>query len=279
VTHNMVDDTNNSILNGIRQVRLFNHENDRVKVVFHPEFLGTHNPLFNMEYEEFVRGCHMGVFPSYYEPWGYTPAECTIMGVPSITTNLSGFGCFMSEIINFPSDYGIHIVDRRTKSVEDSLEQLTDIMVDFCSKTRRQRINQRNRTERLSDVLDWKRLGLEYVKARWVALVRKFPDDVPEHDDETVDGTAEFGAGYESDYTGNQEDFSSLKPNQKVPRPPSVPGSPPLDEQNLMNTSSHLFDDSEKGKVNVQVLMSELKALGLKGTSQAYIPPISNQGE
>ena len=48
-------------------------------------------------FAEFVRGCHMGVFPSYYEPWGYTPAECTIMGIPSVTTNLSGFGCYMEE--------------------------------------------------------------------------------------------------------------------------------------------------------------------------------------
>lgn len=115
VTHNMVDD-NNAILNGLRNVKLFNHESDRVKVVFHPgtlnllqlEFLSPNNPLFNMEYEEFLRGCHMGVFPSYYEPWGYTPAECTIMGVPSITTNLSGFGCFMSEMISFPSDYVVN---------------------------------------------------------------------------------------------------------------------------------------------------------------------------
>ncbi len=60
----------------------------------------------------------------------------------------------------------IYIVDRRMKSVEDSVNQLTDQMVSFCQKTRRQRINQRNRTERLSDLLDWKRLGLEYAKAR-----------------------------------------------------------------------------------------------------------------
>lgn len=110
VTHNMLDQ-NNAILEGLRNVHLFNHESDRVKVVFHPEFLSPNNPLFNMEYEEFLRGCHMGVFPSYYEPWGYTPAECTIMGVPSITTNLSGFGCFISEMITFPADYGIYIVD------------------------------------------------------------------------------------------------------------------------------------------------------------------------
>jgi len=44
-----------------------------VKVIFHPEFLSSTNPLFGLDYEEFVRGCHLGVFPSYYEPWGYTP--------------------------------------------------------------------------------------------------------------------------------------------------------------------------------------------------------------
>lgn len=58
--------------------------------MFHPEFLSSTNPLFGLDYEEFVRGCHLGVFPSYYEPWGYTPAECTVMGIPSVTTNLSG---------------------------------------------------------------------------------------------------------------------------------------------------------------------------------------------
>jgi len=61
-----------------------------LQVIFHPEFLSSTNPLFTLDYEDFVRGCHLGVFPSYYEPWGYTPAECTVMGIPSITTNLSG---------------------------------------------------------------------------------------------------------------------------------------------------------------------------------------------
>ncbi len=60
------------------------------QIVFHPEFLSSTNPLFGLDYEDFIRGCHLGVFPSYYEPWGYTPAECTVMGIPSITTNLSG---------------------------------------------------------------------------------------------------------------------------------------------------------------------------------------------
>ena len=49
-----------------------------IKVIFHPEFLSSTNPLFGLDYEEFVRGCHLGVFPSYYEPWGYTPGTDAI---------------------------------------------------------------------------------------------------------------------------------------------------------------------------------------------------------
>ena len=70
-----------------------------LQVIFHPEFLNSTNPLFGLDYQEFVRGCHLGVFPSYYEPWGYTPAECTIMGIPSVTTNLSGW-IFTKKKIN-----------------------------------------------------------------------------------------------------------------------------------------------------------------------------------
>ena len=172
VTHNMANDADDPILNQIRRVQLFNHPTDRVKVIFHPEFLNSANPVLPLDYDDFVRGCHMGVFPSYYEPWGYTPAECTVMGVPSITTNLSGFGCYMEELIENASDYGIYIVDRRMKGVDDSVNQLTSFMFQFASKSKRQRINQRNRTERLSDLLDWKRMGMEYVKARQLALRR-----------------------------------------------------------------------------------------------------------
>ncbi|KAH9822382.1 family 3 glycosyltransferase [Melampsora americana] len=203
VTHNMSDDSNDPILNQIRRVQLFNGSSDRVKVIFHPEFLNSNNPILGLDYEEFVRGCHLGVFPSYYEPWGYTPAECTVMGVPSITTNLSGFGCFMDELIENPQEYGIYIVDRRMKSVEDSVNQLTDQMYDFCTKTRRQRINQRNRTERLSDLLDWKSLGLEYSKARQLALRRAYPDSFQAEDEDEFE-----------------------KSLAKLGRPLSAPGSP-----------------------------------------------------
>lgn len=54
-------------------------------------------------------------------------AECTVMGIPSVTTNLSGFGCFMEEHIEDPASYGIYVVDRRFQSVDASVEQLTRV--------------------------------------------------------------------------------------------------------------------------------------------------------
>ncbi|KAI7866406.1 glycogen synthase [Spinellus fusiger] len=206
VTHNVVGDSEDPVLNQLRRLQLFNNAHDRVKVIFHPEFLNANNPLFGLDYEEFVRGCHLGVFPSYYEPWGYTPAECTVMGIPSISTNLSGFGCFMDENIENCEDYGIYVMDRRLKSVEESIQQLCDQMFRFCQKTRRQRINQRNRTERLSDLLDWKRMGLEYIKARQLALRRAYPDSFLEEEED-------------------EEVF------RKIPKPLSAPASPRMRQE------------------------------------------------
>ncbi|KAI8887337.1 glycosyltransferase family 3 protein [Backusella circina FSU 941] len=219
VTHNMVDDATDPVINQIRRLSLYNKPEDRVKTIFHPEFLNANNPLLGLDYEDFVRGCHLGVFPSYYEPWGYTPAECTVMGVPSITTNLSGFGCFMDENIENCEDYGIYIVDRRLKSIEESIQQLSEQMFRFCQKTRRQRINQRNRTERLSDLLDWKRMGLEYIKARQLALRRAYPDSFVDDDEE------------------EEEEI-----HVKIPKPLSAPASPRI--RHLVN--GYFEDDEEE---------------------------------
>ncbi|XP_025257703.1 glycogen [starch] synthase, liver isoform X3 [Theropithecus gelada] len=205
-THNMIDDSTDPILSTIRRIGLFNNRTDRVKVILHPEFLSSTSPLLPMDYEEFVRGCHLGVFPSYYEPWGYTPAECTVMGIPSVTTNLSGFGCFMQEHVADPAAYGIYIVDRRFRSPDDSCNQLTQFLYGFCKQSRRQRIIQRNRTERLSDLLDWRYLGRYYQHARHLTLSRAFPDKF--HVELTSPPTVNSQQGF------------------KYPRPSSVPPSP-----------------------------------------------------
>ncbi|KAF9137868.1 glycogen synthase isoform 1, partial [Linnemannia schmuckeri] len=262
VTHNMADDDKDPVLNQLRRLGLFNHPSDRVKIVFHPEFLNSSNPLFGLDYEEFVRGCHLGVFPSYYEPWGYTPAECTVMGVPSITTNLSGFGCFMDDNIVDSSEYGIYIVDRRMKSVEESIQQLADQMLMFCQKSRRQRINQRNRTERLSDLLDWKRMGLEYIKARQLALRRAYPDS------------------FDDDYFGldeaTQQQLQLQEQRTKIPNPRSAPGSPrirtPLEgvdtELTFAKMSAHdrerYLSYKMQGHDDEEALMDDVTAMQIK---------------
>ncbi|XP_015906925.2 glycogen [starch] synthase [Parasteatoda tepidariorum] len=220
-THNMIDDGNDPVLNHVRRCCLFNNREDRVKVIFHPEFLSSTNPLFSMDYEEFVRGCHIGVFPSYYEPWGYTPAECTVMGIPSITTNLSGFGCFIAEHVADPMSYGTYIVDRRFKSPEESVQQLAQYLFDFTCLSRRQRIIQRNRTERLSDLLDWKNLGVYYRQARQMALHKMHPEGTDPEDD--MRGTLQM----------------------KYPRPMSEPPSPTSSRASTPAPSEHGSDDEE----------------------------------
>ncbi|KAI3379519.1 hypothetical protein SNEBB_010049 [Seison nebaliae] len=175
-THNVIDDANDKILNALRKHKLFNLATDRVKIIYHPEFLNETNPLFPISYEEFVRGCHLGVFASYYEPWGYTPAECTVMGIPNVSTNVSGFGAFMEELLSETEPYGIYVVDRRFRSPHETADQLTKILYSFSKLNRRQRIIQRNRTERLSELLDWHTLGIYYYKARTMAINRTYPD-------------------------------------------------------------------------------------------------------
>eukprot|EP00727_Mastigamoeba_balamuthi_P009474 m51a1_g5149 putative glycogen (641) ;mRNA; f:41860-44348 len=179
VTHNMVNDGEDEILLHIRRCALFNGSEDRVKVVYHPEFLSVTNPLIPLDYSEFVRGCHLGVFVSYYEPWGYTPAECALSGVPSITSNLTGFANYMQRRLANSEEHGIYVIDRRNRSFQDSKEQLSSAMWRFCQQNRRQRIEQRNKTEKLSDILSWDVMYKHYVKARNVALRRAYGLELP----------------------------------------------------------------------------------------------------
>lgn len=172
VTHNMVDDSNDKVLNFLRTSGLVNHESDKVKIVYHPDFISPSNPLFRMEYQQFVRGCHLGVFPSYYEPWGYTPLECMASGIPSVTSDLAGFGSFVDKNIPGHNDMGVYIVNRKQKSFNEAAQQLADLMFDYASMSRRERITQRNTVEGASVQFDWKELGKYYDEAYAEALKR-----------------------------------------------------------------------------------------------------------
>lgn len=202
VTHNMNPGAPDEILDHLRKCNLINNREDRVKVIYHPEFLNVNSPIFPIDYNDFVRGCHMGVFPSYYEPWGYTPAECLVMGVPSITSNLTGFANYISTYVAEPEESGIYIVDRREKSFAETKIQMADMLWRFTQLSRRQRIELRNKTESLSYLLDWKLLGKFYYKARKQALNKVYGIEIP-----MPDIFASEGGSYEPFEENGREAF------------------------------------------------------------------------
>jgi glycogen synthase len=162
VTHDLHDDASDDVLNRMRGHGLINWPDDRVKVVYCPDFITSANPLFGMEYNQFVRGCHMGIFPSFYEPWGYTPEECLALGVPSVTSDLAGFGTYLIRNVPDHASRGLHVVHRRAHSYRESVDELTNALQNFLQLERRERIALRNRVESSSDDFDWGNLIRHY---------------------------------------------------------------------------------------------------------------------
>ena len=173
VTHDLLQE--DDMTRFIRQANLVNNEHDRVKIVYHPDFIASTNPLFGLDYSQFVRGCHLGVFPSYYEPWGYTPLECVVRGIPTVTSDQSGFGDFIMQIMRDYENRGIYVVNRKTQTFDEAANQLADILFRFVRMNMRDRIQQRNRVESIAEVFDWTNLRSYYDTAHDLSLKRRKP--------------------------------------------------------------------------------------------------------
>ncbi len=171
-THDMVHDAEDPILNRLRNLGLINGPDDRVKIVYHPEFLSGTNPILPLDYDQFVRGCHMGVFPSYYEPWGYTPLECVALGIPTITSDLAGFGTYVRDSIDDYEEQGIFVLERKNSDYHTAAEKLTDMLENALTMSHRDRVQLRNRVESLSELFDWKRMSVHYEAALSMASNR-----------------------------------------------------------------------------------------------------------
>ncbi len=171
-THVLAESDQDPIMRQLAELGLNNAEADRVKVVYHPQFINSVNPLWHIEYEQFVRGCHLGIFPSSYEPWGYTPLECVCMGVPAITSDLSGFGRYLADVHPDHDRHGITVLGRRDQDFRSSARELANRLLAFCRYSRRQRISLRNSVEAHSRSFDWRTLGVAYHQAHELALRR-----------------------------------------------------------------------------------------------------------
>jgi len=171
VTHLLKNE--DEIIRNLHRTNLLNHPDDKVKIVYHPDFVVSTNPLFGLDYGQFVRGCHLGVFPSYYEPWGYTPLECMARGVPTVTSDLSGFGDYMMQIMRDYEQWGVSVVNRKSQNYEEAADQLANLLFKFVGQSQRERIMQRNRVESIADTFDWSNLRSYYDTAHELAGMKK----------------------------------------------------------------------------------------------------------
>ena len=175
VTHDLEDDLRDPVLCHLRKRRLFNAPDDPVKVVFHPEFVSHASPVFGMDYDQFVRGCNLGVFPSYYEPWGYTPMECIVRGVPAVTSDLAGFGSYIMGRFPDHDENGMYVARRDGVSLETTVYQVAGWLQGMVNMTLRDRISLRNRVESFADEFDWSKMTRAYRAARRLAFDACYP--------------------------------------------------------------------------------------------------------
>jgi len=161
---------NDLILKVLSENGLDNSEDDRVKVIHYPAYLSPADGLLNLNYSDAMMGCHLGVFPSYYEPWGYTPLETAALAVPSVTTNLSGFGRFIEDYIKEEKS-AIVVLDRKQEEAK-VINDLVEHMHLMLNTTKKERVRKKIKAKRLSEVADWGNLITNYVSAYGMALER-----------------------------------------------------------------------------------------------------------
>lgn len=171
-THELYDEDKDSIMRALLASGLDNSPDDKVKVVFYPTYLTGADGLLDTSYYESMQGCHLGVFPSYYEPWGYTPLEAAALGVSSITTDLAGFGRYLCAECKQGKYPGIFVLKRFGRSDEGIVKDLADMMQEYANYTTHERVENKIMAQRVAAAADWKLFADRYVEAHNKALER-----------------------------------------------------------------------------------------------------------
>lgn len=164
-THNLVAEKD-EILEHFKAAGLENKKSDKVKVIFYPAYLTGHDGLTNLNYEESIQGCHFGIFPSFYEPWGYTPLETSSWGVSALTTDFAGFGRFCQELVQDKKRPGIFILERYNKTDQQVVKALADILLQFAKYSSKERVENKIQARNLAAFADWRVLVENYIKAQ-----------------------------------------------------------------------------------------------------------------
>ena len=167
-THHIHGYENDGILNTLRAAGLQNDSNDKVKVMFVPSYLNGADGVFNLTYSQFLSAFDFSVFPSYYEPWGYTPLESVSLGIPTLTTDLAGFGKFVQKE-GLAGD-AVTVVHRQEENTNQVIDDIVAAMRRFLEKSPDEMKAISEKAMTIADRLLWKDLIVSYQQAWDVAL-------------------------------------------------------------------------------------------------------------
>ena len=139
----------------------------KVSAVFVPYYLDGHDPLFGKTYYDLLIGMDITVFPSYYEPWGYTPLESCAFHVPTITTSLAGFGEWAARQ---KEKNGVVVIDRNDSNFDHVADRIADELLRFDRLTDEQKQLARKDAASIAKKADWKHFFQYYRQAYDIAL-------------------------------------------------------------------------------------------------------------
>lgn len=169
LTHHLFDMDYDPLINKLKEQGFSNNKDSKVKIIFAPVYLNGNDGIFNKEYYDLLIGFDVSVFPSYYEPWGYTPMESLAFSIPTITTNLAGFGLWINDNIKAGNN-GARIINRNDDNINETVEQIAIAINYYYSLDGKQYLKARADAYKLSRLTLWKNLVKHYHKAYELAL-------------------------------------------------------------------------------------------------------------
>ncbi len=169
--HNMSHD---NVLSMMKYYDMHNRKDENVKVIFLPCYLDGKDGILNMHYYDVVLGNDLCIYPSYYEPWGYTPLEAVAFKVPCITTDLAGFGLWANKVFGHYGELkdGVKVIHRTDYNYSEVADAIKDAVADFSAMTQKQVDDCRKKAEALSKKALWSHFIEYYHEAYDIALAK-----------------------------------------------------------------------------------------------------------
>ena len=171
ITHWLDYMSNDKVLNMIKSLGMKNSKEDKVKIIFVPCYLDENDGVFDLNYYDLLLGYDISVYPSYYEPWGYTPLESIAFHVPTITTDLTGFGLWIQNIrTQHGINDGVKVIHRSDSNYFEVADAIKESIISFSAKSEEETEYIRNRAATTAEHALWKHFIKNYYNAYDIAF-------------------------------------------------------------------------------------------------------------